>query len=130
MYEATYNIDCYGYGVSTDIPQGGHDPADMIASLECQRAVRLVRNILMSATYRWLGLQGTVWDRWVSNINMFQPNTDQPNVQKVVACRISLRVNFSEFAPQITPEVLELLFVDITRASDGQLYAEAEYDYT
>jgi hypothetical protein len=130
MYEATYNIDCYGYGVTTDIPAGGHDPADERASKECQRAVRLVRNILMAGEYRWLGLQGTVWDRWVASMNMFQPNSDQPNVQKVVACRIALRVNFSEFAPQIEPETLELLSVDITRASDGMLYAEAEYDLT
>jgi hypothetical protein len=84
----------------------------------------------MAGEYRWLGLQGTVWDRWVASMNMFQPNSDQPNVQKVVACRIALRVNFSEFAPQIEPETLELLSVDITRASDGMLYAEAEYDLT
>jgi hypothetical protein len=61
---------------------------------------------------------------------MFQPNSDLPNVQKISAGRLALRVNFSEFAPQITPVDLELLSVDITRASDGMLYAEADYDLT
>jgi hypothetical protein len=129
MYEATYNIDCYGYGISKATTDG-HDAGDEVSAKECQRAVRLVRNILMSANYRFLGLQGTVWDRWVASINMFQPNSDLPNVQKISASRLAFRVNFSEFAPQITPEDLELLSVDINRASDGMLYAEADYDLT
>jgi hypothetical protein len=84
----------------------------------------------MAATYRFLGLQGTVWDRWVQAINMFQPNTDAPNVQKIVAGRISFKVTFSEFSPQITPVTLELLSVQIKRAADGMLLAKADYDYT
>ena len=53
--EAVYNIDCYGYGVSEDVIAGGHKPGDREAAFEVQKALRLVRNILMAAEYTYLG---------------------------------------------------------------------------
>ena len=73
--EATYNIDCYGYGVSVE-DGSGHMPGDQTASLECQRALRLVRRILMSAHYVYLGLRGVVWKRWPQSVSMLQPQID------------------------------------------------------
>ena len=51
--ETVYNIDCYGYGLSQDDGNGGHLPGDREAALEVQKALRLVRNILMAAEYTY-----------------------------------------------------------------------------
>lgn len=126
----TYNLDCYGYGRSADVLAGGHRPGDQDAAEEVQKAVRLVRNILMAAEYTYLGLRGTVWRRWVDTISMFQPQQDNQNVQHVVGARIRFRVEFNEFSPQVVPDILELLSVDVYRTEDNEIIIEADYDYT
>jgi hypothetical protein len=128
--EAIYNIDCYGYGISSDDGATGHNPGDRDAAFVVQRALRLVRNILMASTYTYLGLRGLVWQRWPQSVNVFQPNLDAQQVQKIVGARLELRVMFNEFSPQYVPETLEYLSVDVFRQEDGQLVAEADFDYT
>lgn len=124
--EATFNIDAYGYGVS--VPNDtGHDPGDQRAALECHRAIRLARRILMSAHYTYLGLRGTVWKRWPQTITAFQPQIDNRAVQGVVAGRLALVVSFNEFSPQVTGELLETLSVEVLRAGTGELYLRADY---
>lgn len=127
--ETIYNIDCYGLGVSTD-ETVGHTPGDMQASFEAQRAIRLVRNILMASQYTYLDLRGLVWQRWPQSITSFQPQLDARNVQQVHAIRLALRVGFNEFSPQYEPATLEFVAADIARAKDGQVIAQAHYDYT
>ncbi|MCK5236244.1 MAG: hypothetical protein KAR06_04585 [Deltaproteobacteria bacterium] len=130
VHEATYNLDCYAYGVSADDPGGGHKPGDKEAALEVQRTVRLVRNILMAAVNTYLQLQGTVWQRWVQSITIFQPELEGVPAQQIHGARIALRVTFNEFSPQVTPEILELVSVDVKRVEDGQIVLKADYDYT
>ena len=125
-----YNLDCYGYGKSRDNPAGGHHCGDQSAAEEVQRAVRLVRNILMAAEYTYLGLRGTVWRRWVDTITIFQPQQDNQNVHHVVGARIVFRVDFNEFSPQVPPETLDLLSATVQRTEDNQVVIEADYDYT
>ena len=130
-----YNIDCYGYGQSSDVSGGGHDPGDERAALTAQRAVRLVRNILEASIYSHLGLENAedknaiVWDTWMNSMTTFQPEIDGRAVQQIVAIRLSFAVNFNEFSPQFTPETLEFVSVDIKR-ENGELVAETDYDYT
>lgn len=125
-----FNIDCYGFGRSADNPAGGHHCGDQDAAEEVQRAVRLVRNILMAAEYTYLGLRGTVWRRWVDAITMMQPQQDNQNVHHVVGARLAFRVDFNEYSPQVQPETLDLLTVDVMRTEDGEIVLEADYDYT
>jgi hypothetical protein len=127
---AIINIDCYGYGKSAGDGGGGHIAGDQKAAEVAQRAVRLVRNILMAAEYTYLGLRGTVWRRWTNSITLFQPQQGNQFVEQVVAGRIAFQVEFNEFSPQVVPETLELLTADIHRAEDGQLIVETDYDYT
>lgn len=127
--ETTYNIDIYGYAVAEDVPAGGHKPGDREAAFECQRAVRLVRNILMSDQYVYLEMQGTVWQRWPVSISFFQPEQDGDQLQQIVAARLAFRVRFNEFSPQNGVETLELVAVDIKRLADGLLVAEADFQY-
>ena len=128
--EAIFNIDCYGFGLSRDDGGTGHIPGDKDAALEVQRALRLVRNILMAATYTYLGMRGLVWSRWPLSINVFQPELDNRVMQQIVGARVALRVIFNEFSPQVVPETLEFLSIGVINADDGEILLEADYDYT
>lgn len=125
--EAIFNIDCYAVANSSDNIAGGHNPGDQEAAFTVQRIVRLVRNILMAADYTYLGLRGLVWQRWPQSITVFQPQQDRGNVRPVIAARIGFRVKFSEFSPQISGNVLELLSTTVKRTEDGQIVFEADY---
>jgi hypothetical protein len=123
--DTTYHIDCYGYGVSRDT-LSGHIPGDESAAREAQRAVRLVRNILMSAHYVDLGHRGLVWDRWPLQAQAFDP-ADARTVQRVSAVRFDLQVRFNEFSPQDQGQPLELISTQVIRSETGQLLLRADY---
>ncbi|MCK4960058.1 MAG: hypothetical protein KAT00_11675 [Planctomycetes bacterium] len=131
MHDAVYNIDIYAAAVSRNDRTGaGYTPGDLQASLNVQRVLRLVRNILMAGENTYLQLRGLVWQRWIQSINAFQPQlSDRPAVH-IIAARIAFNVKFNEFSPQATPEDLETLFATIKRESDGKVVALAEYDLT
>lgn len=126
--ETIYNIDCYGFGISKD-DGAGHKPGDREAALEVQKALRLVRNILMASEYLYLGLQGLVWQRWPQSITVFQPELGSQQMQQIVGARLAFRVTFNEFSPQFEPETLELLSVNVIRVEDGEIVLEADYQY-
>lgn len=128
--EATFNIDCYGYGASKDVIAGGHTPGDQEAAFEVHKALRLVRNILMAAEYTYLSLRGLVWQRWPQSVNVFQPQMGEQSIQQIVGARLALRVSFNELSPQVVAQTLEFLSVDVKRTEDGQIVVEADYDYT
>lgn len=123
---AVYNIDCYGYGKAIG-NSGGHMPADLRASLECQRAIRLVRRFLMAAHYTYLGFSRganqIVWRRMVRTITMFQPQIEARPVQKIVGARIAFAVEFSEFSPQVEGQPLELVGITVERDDSGEVFA-------
>jgi len=126
--EAVFNIDCYGYGESSDVPLGGHVAGDNDAALQSQKALRLVRNILMSAENTYLQLRGLVWDRWPQSIAVFQPQSVS-SVQQIVGSRLALNVSFNEFAPQVTFDTLDYIAIDVIRTEDGQIVLEADYQF-
>lgn len=128
--EAVFNIDCYGFGMSADDPTGGHVAGDQEAADEVQRALRLVRNILMAAEYTYLGQRGLVWGRWPQSITVFQPPIDSRPIQQIVGARIAFRVTFNEFSPQVEAETLDLLSAEVYRSETGEIYISADYDYT
>jgi len=125
----TYHIDCYGYGLSEDDFSAGHTPGDERAALEAQRAVRLVRNILMAGYYTYLGpgLRGTVWKRWMNGVTMFQPQIDNRAVQNIVAARLALQVEFNEFSPQVVGDTIDLVSATVKRQETGEVYFVANY---
>lgn len=127
--EAVYNIDCYGYGISEDVPAGGHKPGDRDAALKVHKALRLIRNILMASENTYLQLQGLVWTRWPQAITSFQPQMDGRQIQQIVGARLAFRVVFNEHSPQYVAETLEFLSIDVKRTEDGEIVAEADYDY-
>ena len=126
---AIFNIDCYGYGISED-DGAGHKPGDREAAFEVQKALRLIRNILMASENTYLKLRGLVWQRWPQNITVFQPQLDGRSMQQIVGARLALKITFNEFSPQVQAETLEYVAIDVKRAEDGEITVEADYDYT
>lgn len=126
---STFNVDVYTVGVSAATLEG-HQPGDQAARLEMARVVRLVRNILMSAQYTYLGLRGTVWNRWIASIETFEPPMDVRAAQRIGAARIVLQVDHSEFSPQAPVVQLEGITVNVERGETGQLYFTAKYDFS
>lgn len=130
-YDAVYNIDCYGYGKSYGT-ETGHEPGDELAALECHRAMRLVRRILMSAHYTYLGFprgaNQLVWSRMLQSRTVLQPQLETRAVQNIVGARLSLRVAMSEFSPQWQGNPLELVSVAVHRAETGEIYLNASYE--
>lgn len=122
-----YNIDCYGYGVGANNIAGGHIAGDELAAFEVQRALRLVRNILMASENAYLKLRGTVSRRWPQSMNTFQPSLDNRTIQNVGAARVAFNVNFNEFSPQYEPEILELITTTTFRAETGEILINANY---
>jgi hypothetical protein len=126
--EGTFNLDCYGYGLS-EADGAGHKPGDRSAVFEAHRALRLVRNILMAAENTYLQLRGTVGQRWTQGRTVFQPEQGTRPVEHIVGARLALRVQFNEVSPQTVGETIETLAVTVRRAEDGEILLEAEYTY-
>ncbi len=123
-----YNIDCYGYGISKDVQDGGHIPGDEAAGIEAARVVRLVRRILLAGHYTYLGLpRRTVWRRWLQSVTALNPPIGERAVQHVVCARMVFAIDFSETSPQVQGHPLEVLALQVKRASDGHLYFAAQY---
>lgn len=123
-----YNVDCYGYGISADVQDGGHIPGDQAAGIEAARVVRLVRRILLSGHYTYLGLpRKTVWRRWLQSVTALNPPIGERAVQHVVCARMTFAVDFAETSPQVQGHPLTTLAVHVKRASDGHLYFDAQY---
>lgn len=122
----TFNIDCYGYGVSA-ANGSGHDSGDELAARAAQRALRLVRNILMADSYTYLGLRKTVGRRWPASVTMFQPSDGERPVEQVMAARISLEVQFNEFSPQYVAQTIESVYATVKRTETGEIFLVAQY---
>lgn len=129
LSDGVFNIDCYGYGL-TALSGSGQSPGDQEAALVVQRAVRLVRNILMAAENTYLGLRGTVGLRWPQGVNFFQPAVGQSVIPNVMAARIALAVSFNEFSPQVDGDILEYVAVTARSAEDGEVVFLADFDYS
>lgn len=126
-----FNIDVVGFGASRDTATG-HDPGDEVAARAAARGLRLVRNILMASYYTYLGadLRGKVGQRWISNVTSFQPQAASRELTQSVGARLTLAVRYDEFAPQYPPVQLEYMANSITRASDGRLMVQVDFDFT
>lgn len=122
-----FNIDILALG-SARANGLGQTCGDEDANREVQRVTRLVRNILMAAENTYLGLRGVVWRRWIQSINVMNTDSSAPNAQKIGVIRIQLEVVFNELSPQVEGVDLEIISATITRAEDGQILIEAQYD--
>lgn len=124
----TYHVDCYGYGKSADVEAGGHTPGDEAAGLEIARIVRLVRRILMSGHYAYLGFErGFIARRILRSVTSMDIPLSERGAQHVVAARLVFGVEFLETSPQVQGVILESIYLEAKRAKDQRLYFAAQY---
>lgn len=129
----TINIDCHAFAVSRDTPGGGHLPSDEAAAREVQRVARLVRQILDSGHYTYLGSPRPSADQWcygsrVRRLQSFQPQLDAQNVGRVHGCRVTLEARLNMQTKQVLGDVLEVLNITARREPDGKVVARALID--
>jgi hypothetical protein len=125
-YTGTFHVDCYGYGVSAD-ELSGHTVGDAKAEDEAHRALRLVRNILMSGHHTYLQLRGTVWKRMAESMEIFDLPLDAHSLQNIRGARLALHVDFNELSPQVQGEAFTELSVTVKRQETGEIILTAEY---
>lgn len=126
--DGIFLIDCYGYGVSREDPQGGHIPGDESARRESHRTAGLVRQILMASMYTSLGFPGRVGTRWIdSEESLPTAITDDRAIQHIACTRLTLRVQYNEYSPQAQPTTLEAVSVNVIRGETGQLLLRAQF---
>lgn len=127
----TFYLDCYANKKTTDADSG-----DELSTREAVRIARFVRNIIMSNEYTYL-LLGTrelgansslVTRRRISRREVFKSDIKAENYENVVACRLTLEVDYDEFAPQTVMTDLELLILQCEQEDTGKVNFNAEYD--
>lgn len=130
----TFHVDCYGYGKSRG-EGSGHIPGDRAAAFEAQRAVRLVRNILMSSYYTYLGQAAAgrfVGRRWITSITYPEIGPAERPVQHVRVGRIAFEVSFYEYSPQYQGVPLTLVQTQVIRSGSDpeQILLKADFPLT
>jgi hypothetical protein len=128
----TFYLDCYGNKAADETNTG-----DELASKEVDRIARLVRNIIMAGEYRQLAFgyrelgtgNNLVFKRYIMRREKFMPNINQDGYENIIACRLTLEVEYKELSPQAVPVDLELMILQCKR-EDGKVYFTAEYDLT
>ncbi len=94
-YTASFSIDCYACG---NYEQGGND--DELSTVRAWTLARMVRNILMSGFYAYLGMRGVVLERDLSGIKTGSPNDIENSAIAVTIARLEFSVSFYENSPQ------------------------------
>jgi hypothetical protein len=110
---ASILVDVYGYGRATGTTAG-----DKAAALSAQRTARWIRNWIMSDLNYRLQLGSAVSKRWVRGYQSYQPQLDQTPQPHVLGFRVTIDVEFNEFAPINTGEPLEVINVNINSQYD------------
>ena len=129
-----YNIDILAAAVTEKSLGDGHKSADKTATLDCQRIVRLVRNILFSIpansqapgdNYYFLNLPGVVGGRRIQAINSFQADHDK-HALGVAAARIVFAVRHIETSLEGPYEDFELLQMQTVFNETGEVNYEID----
>lgn len=127
-----FNIDILSPAINLKTTEPGYISADRQSMMDCQRIVRLIRNILYSNpldinqigdNYTFLNLKKIVGSRKITAITFFPPKEDNEGVM-IAAARIQLEVKFSESGAEGPFEPLELLQARTEILPDGEVIFE------
>jgi hypothetical protein len=124
-----FHIDILTTALNQKNVGDGYQSGDQQASLDCQRIMRLVRNILRSVPtdttqpgqdYTYLNMRGVVSHRRFQSITQFLPEYDKQAVT-IAAARIVLAVKYLETSLEGPDQPFELLQVQATTTTNGQV---------
>ena len=112
--KAVFFIDCIAFG--NDAGEGWDKKA---AAVRAWKAARIVRRIVMSDQYVYLGMRGTVGSRNVVSMEAAVPENGGDAVTTVLV-RITLEIEYLECAESTIGEILEGIDFDIDM-SNGEV---------
>jgi hypothetical protein len=124
-----FNIEIFTTTINQKNIGDGYITADRAAILDCQRVIRLIRNILFSVPadssqpgqdYTYLNMRGVVAHRRIQSVVQFQPDYKKQAVI-LAAARIALGVKYIETALEGPDQPFELLQVQATTTAGGQV---------
>ena len=84
-------IDCYAHGEFE-----ATEPDDTNSALEAWRIARIVRNIITSEHYAYLGLRGMVRSVKIREGKTGDPRNKDGSAQSITICRLVLEIEYSE----------------------------------
>jgi len=99
--KGTFLIDCISFG-----DEGGEVWNEKIAAARAWKSARIIRRILMSDNYTYLGLRGVIGSRNILSSEAGVPDNGG-DALSVVTVRITLAVQFIERAIDSTGEIIE-----------------------
>jgi hypothetical protein len=108
-YIATFYIDCWGCGNKNS----EDSPDDYLSTIRAWKTARIVRNILMSGIYTYLGIRDIVRKRKVVSMVTIIPQNLNESAISITACRIKFEVETFQESPQVTPAVLSAVSLQI-----------------
>jgi hypothetical protein len=117
-YTGTFCIDCYGCGNYQPEDKKEYIPDDSLSTKRAWQTARITRNILMSAFYTYLGLQGTVRRRRIEKISTIIPPVADSAIS-ITGCRIIFKVEFHEISPE--GDTVELETVSFLSKNEGEV---------
>jgi hypothetical protein len=116
----TFFLDCYSHKNSYIDESGIKQAGDELTSRESDRIARIIRNIVMSDVWSYLGLQGTVFKRYILRREKFIPSDREGRFfENIIATRLTLEVDYKEYSPQNEGVDLELLVNTCNIGSSG-----------
>jgi hypothetical protein len=101
--KATFIIDCITFGADA-----GEDWNEKSAAIRAWKAARVIRRILMSEQYTYLGLRGIVGSRLITSIETGIPENGG-DALTVVTARIILEVQFMERSIATSGPIIEAI---------------------
>jgi hypothetical protein len=102
-YTGEIYLDCYASGEFT-----ADESDDTDSARRAWKVGRVIRNILSSEQYSYLGLRGIVRDIRIVEGKTGDPrNQNENSAQSVTICRLVLQINYYEDTPQASPAEFE-----------------------
>lgn len=135
---ATYHIDVFAQARDANNPAGGHIAGDLLARQRLHRALRLIRQILMSGQYTYLdsarGAAQYVFARSVREIEVHEARKrDERSAVWISTARMTLDVSLKVDQPQNLPvdwDGIDITQKRLTGTPDGKVLAQLSIDET
>lgn len=128
-------IDVVARGLNRSDGGTGQVLGDKDAIANLHRAIRFVRNFLMSGENKYLGLQkvadvNLVSQRMVDSVTFYQPQLDDQTQNATFGARINLAVRYNEYSPENAAEgVLCEIRNQITLSPSNEVIG-VDYDHS
>jgi len=115
-YTGQFFLDCYAHGEFNDADLDD----DTDSAMKAWKVGRVIRNIIASEHYSYLGLRGIVRDWRITEGRTGDPRNNENSAQSITICRLILTIDYYEDAPQVEgAEFKEYNF--IATSPDGEV---------